>query len=341
MKTTVVLKNLQPMPHTPQAINGQSGIVYGHALFDPAYNAHVFRMPYEEWAGDKGIDICKRASGPLNRYHVLFEHEDDGAPSTREKDLAAQLQASQLDLQAARREIDRLDRASVVQSYEPADRRITETDKLELATQDSQSARENFNAAHPAVPVAVAEDGAPLGTKPPTSLDEANAGFLAAAKNGMPLTEKRVEENPETGATELVEREATPVVSGVPSAPAGETPVSDFVNVHETRTPLEAADEKSPLVAAAEDADTTPVHDEPAPVVVKESAQDAPAEATANSDLDPIADDFRALREVAKTEGVPDIEKITKPEDMRAAIELHRESKDSGDAAPVGDPAAT
>ena len=77
-KLTYLLINTENMGHeTPLAVSGYSGKLYGHAQFDPAHGAHVFRVDAKDYEGDMDLDIAKGMHRRLQRWKIRAELEND------------------------------------------------------------------------------------------------------------------------------------------------------------------------------------------------------------------------------------------------------------------------
>lgn len=100
-KVTYLLINSATGKHPcPLAVCGRN-ITHGRALWDPKYNAHVYRFSEEKWLGGIDRDIAEGGHRSLSKWIVRAEVEFD--PSS-------EIGAMALELDALRAESDQLKR---------------------------------------------------------------------------------------------------------------------------------------------------------------------------------------------------------------------------------------
>lgn len=136
--------------YIPLPVTGSNGHNYGHAIFEKAFSAHVFRFTKEQWEGDKGRGgacehMLKRNNRGAGVWGVLAEVEFDAESEAGQ--VAAELDKAKSDLETMGVDMDGL---------------RAERDSLaaDLATLSALMEGKQANAELPPPPAPPAEDAA-------------------------------------------------------------------------------------------------------------------------------------------------------------------------------------
>ena len=301
----IALHTLAPHgPNYPVPVVGTNNRIIDHARFDQKANRHVCRLPYGVWEKE-GEGIVKAGTNPTNQWFPLVEAKEEAQPNPPQLS----------DAEKA--------------GYVVAPTHAPVPDKLpEEVTPGHLTLPEGTDTTH-------------IPEEPPTPHEQ-----LAA------LNDQRIQMVqtvvPEAGKETPADR----VAVDDPDAKLGVQPTPDeqLTKLDDPRVQLvqdvrKDAGEMAPAlgepgsekvqaeaeIAAAQDAKQTDRHPEAGYAPGNDDAAEADEKGGESDDelarLKDAPNGFRQLRAIAKAEGVEDFEKITKADDMVAAIQLHREQK--------------
>ena len=323
MKTIVTLVSVANHGPGPFPIYGASGRAYGHARFDPKKNRQVFELPYEEYL-KIGPHIAANATNSFNQWFAEFRVEDGGEDPVT---LRAQLDEVTGQRDSLQTRLDDLTAKQLEAAPSRADLNNSGTDNAPARALDGAVTVLRIARDLPAV----AEDK--IVTLPDGTLEKQHSE-IHPVQVGSP-TEDHAADG-QTGKTTTREQVA-PGVEVITEhekveAPEGQPTLADSIRANLGSATIENQDatEASTAIAAeegkaatgGESADVLPPAD-PA-VDAEEKGGESPDELARIASA-PNA--VRNLRDIARAEGVEDFEKLIKPEDIVAAIQLHREAK--------------
>ena len=298
-KIIIALHSLVSHGHGPVPVYGQDGRPVAHARFDETTRTHVARIPYERWKSGVGAAIIRFGTAPGTQWLPLVEFVEDNAT-------ADDTEGSDANPPPGKHPVDGTSTLGAdIPSKLPGER--VAGAGLEGGDLPSEGPiPETLNKSH-----LVQEPNTPDEQR--TAVDDHRVQLvqtvIPAVDEGKPQSDAPV----------------------IPDANKQLNPVEqinskDDARVQATETVIEPAPENAAV--AQGDAGSAPGVDSSKLAEQQESAAVPTPDQTeaAQKDIGSIQD-FRVLRAVAKEEGVPDVESHTTPEDMRAAIVLHREAK--------------